>query len=315
MLLLYLRCASGSGIHPIYLHSTMLLLYQRDKWIRPDRSVIYIPLCFYFICRVTVVSVFCICIYIPLCFYFIEAAGRPSARMGLYLHSTMLLLYRIRAANAEGWSLFTFHYASTLSWRLFLRSGTASTFTFHYASTLSVRRKDLLSLQTHLHSTMLLLYRPLRPSHILRIPHLHSTMLLLYPSKICNFGMRYLFTFHYASTLSGWAVGGCVSDFNLHSTMLLLYLRPTKIRSLYCQNLHSTMLLLYHTLRIHGEALKHHLHSTMLLLYRRTDIPDLDGPCIYIPLCFYFIKLVIPGALVFSYLHSTMLLLYHRRHL
>ena len=80
------------------------------------------------------------------------------------------------------------------------------------------------------------------------------------------------------------------------------------------------------------EQEKSHLHSTMLLLYLRAAAAAPKAACIYIPLCFYFIRhgyfrkscggfIYIPLCFYFicygclhslpdPYLHSTMLLLY-----
>ena len=76
-------------------------------------------------------------IYIPLCFYFIRCVLKPENNWRIYLHSIMLLLYRkdsivdlmcennlhsimlllypSRCTIASLVSIFTFHYASTLS--------------------------------------------------------------------------------------------------------------------------------------------------------------------------------------------------------
>ena len=98
----------------INLYSTMLLLYHLcdDRGI--DCKPIYIPLCFYFIGN-----------------YFSDGFGGYA-----HLHSTMLLLYQINSLISSCSSLFTFHYASTLS---------ATAFNMSKA-------------EFNLHSTMLLLY-------------------------------------------------------------------------------------------------------------------------------------------------------------
>ena len=71
MLLLYRKCKciqDGKGCN---LHSTMLLLYLRFVVLSVRRIIIYIPLCFYFICIRPDVDGGMSVIYIPLCFYFI----------------------------------------------------------------------------------------------------------------------------------------------------------------------------------------------------------------------------------------------------
>ena len=55
--------------------------------------------------------------------------------------------------------VFTFHYASTLSLQKGVRGTKYSVFTFHYASTLSACPAPCTRLCADLHSTMLLLYR------------------------------------------------------------------------------------------------------------------------------------------------------------
>ena len=73
MLLLYRKCKciqDGKGCN---LHSTMLLLYLRFVVLSVRRIIIYIPLCFYFICIRPDVDGGMSVIYIPLCFYFIPS--------------------------------------------------------------------------------------------------------------------------------------------------------------------------------------------------------------------------------------------------
>ena len=121
------------------------------------------------------------------------------------------------------------------------------------------------------------------------------------------------FTFHYASTLSLVKMSPQGFRLYLHSTMLLLY--PDNAVPVTAPNyhLHSTMLLLYRrrvrttfllrsTFTFHyastlskscrewEEKRLFYLHSTMLLLYRRHGNIVSSRSCIYIPLCFYFIK-------------------------
>ena len=122
------------------------------------------------------------CIYIPLCFYFIKMRIRFVLPVSRYLHSIMLLLYRLCFhLSCAQFHIFTFHYASTLSRRGKESEVHEKEFTFHYASTLSNTLLIIRSGQLHLHSIMLLLYRSLR-------------------KMIENANNK--FTFHYASTLS-----------------------------------------------------------------------------------------------------------------
>ena len=94
MLLLY-RSALRYIKFPVFnLHSTMLLLYLRLFPEKQKRTLIYIPLCFYFITAVSLLPERSGRIYIPLCFYFIQCDMHPDHR----------------------WHSFTFHYASTLSY-------------------------------------------------------------------------------------------------------------------------------------------------------------------------------------------------------
>ena len=211
--------------------------------------------------------------------------------MGQYLHSTMLLLYPQVNPCRSIWRIsFTFHYASTLSYK-----GTGE-------------REE----NNNLHSTMLLLY-PIKSTWFSSLPrriyiplcfyfigrcglifisifiNLHSTMLLLYPNALhmlfqtlciyiplCFYFIpkdldqedrAAPFTFHYASTLSQYS--RCVQVMELN------------------------------------------LHSTMLLLYRRKEQRNKTSKHIYIPLCFYFIRPCQTwSGCACSDLHSTMLLLY-----
>ena len=146
------------------------------------RSLIYIPLCFYFIHCCSIIQRIDVDIYIPLCFYFICSSCRWSS------HSERIYIP------------LCFYFIS------FPKRTTAEDdkFTFHYASTLSRPRTEMEGLVAYLHSTMLLLYRIQLLTDGMRKQYLHSTMLLLYrlvaiaPSHISR-----RFTFHYASTLSG----------------------------------------------------------------------------------------------------------------
>src|SRR5699024_8622756 len=71
----YASTLSFPGIYfqnpPHYLHSTMLLLYRISFRLPTSSTLIYIPLCFYFISRSLPWPPPTSGIYIPLCFYFI----------------------------------------------------------------------------------------------------------------------------------------------------------------------------------------------------------------------------------------------------
>ena len=119
------------------LHSTMLLLYRSVSGSIPFCFRIYIPLCFYFIGMPGPVQRMQSGIYIPLCFYFISKYDRICIYC-YNLHSTMLLLYLIPSMIPfTSLPIFTFHYASTLSFKCCPQIMQNCGFTFHYASTLS----------------------------------------------------------------------------------------------------------------------------------------------------------------------------------
>ena len=65
---------------------------QEDSYSQKHLNGIYIPLCFYFILFGVFHSSPSSMIYIPLCFYFIISSCKLWQN-GVYLHSTMLLLY------------------------------------------------------------------------------------------------------------------------------------------------------------------------------------------------------------------------------
>ena len=195
----------------------------------------------------------CRFIYIPLCFYFIGVLA-PSALIA---------------------KIFTFHYASTLSVHLLQKSLRGNLFTFHYASTLSIQKWRRSIKCINLHSTMLLLY--LTEDEDVTIPakftfHYAST---LSDKTHRHYRADYWFTFHYASTLSTCPIDTGQNIANLHSTMLLLYLKREEARQDTIYNLHSTMLLLY--------------------LFSVQKICNIWH--IYIPLCFYFIAYPISASL------------------
>ena len=211
----------------------------------------------------------------PVCLFTFHYAStlsriaKPKFTDNIYLHSIMLLLYRISSGYYRKCRYsFTFHYASTLSSGSgfnrcrFIPIYIPLCFYFIAQTPVSGIRWSL-----YLHSIMLLLYPALVASIPTPASHLHSIMLLLYPDPIENYLLLTPFTFHYASTLSGEDVMISRSVHYLHSIMLLLYR---------CN-------------RNHGCSKWCYLHSIMLLLYRRKRLTKSGWLMIYIPLCFYFI--------------------------
>ena len=174
----------------IHLHSTMLLLYRKSQITCSMGSDIYIPLCFYFIEYPVILRIRKADLHSTmLLLYLIFTTS--SRTVFAYLHSTMLLLYLLPASIWFSICVqFTFHYASTLS--LILASWSYSSW--------------------HLHSTMLLLYLSLCLAWDCISIHLHSTMLLLYLGGKVRVTREFVFTFHYASTLSSSARQGRSAD-------------------------------------------------------------------------------------------------------
>ena len=86
-----------------------------------------------------------------------------------------------------------------------------------------------------------------------------------------NLVESYVFTFHYASTLSDSSFMQSFFQSHLHSTMLLLYLKGWPDHWNWKAYLHSTMLLLYLKQIDYISAVEQNLHSTMLLLYHRIN--------------------------------------------
>ena len=140
---------------------------------------------------------------------------------------------------------FTFHYASTLSVPVYKYEIYASTFTFHYASTLS-RKKSRRCRYKHIYIPLCFYFITWgHPDRHTRQHYLHSTMLLLYPKSglppltASDIYIPLCFYFIQSQLLARR------EKTNLHSTMLLLYLRTVAARRSALLNLHSTMLLLY----------------------------------------------------------------------
>ena len=99
-------------------------------------------------------------IYIPLCFYFID---------GL-------------VDLGDGITLFTFHYASTLSYGNTGPRRYEELFTFHYASTLSKSSLQVNNLRSQIYIPLCFYFIDGGESTYEEIiTNLHSTMLLLYP--------------------------------------------------------------------------------------------------------------------------------------
>ena len=224
-----------------------LCFYFIEMYGVTDNAVrkIYIPLCFYFIDNHLHHLTWDFWIYIPLCFYFIAEGPWMTKTEESYLHSTMLLLYRWRVSSVSSPFQFTFHYASTLSWHTYR---IASCF-FIYIPLCFYFIKFKLSTSFDC------------------IFHLHSTMLLLYRIRSIYPGYSYIFTFHYASTLSPQVLI-CKDQLLIYIPLCFyfIYFRSSITRS--HSNLHSTMLLLYRGCRRSLQGLRLHFHSTLLRIYR-----------------------------------------------
>ena len=138
-------------------------------------------------------------------------------------------------------------------------------------------------------------------------------MLLLYHIAIPCIPISFIFTFHYASTISNLCLS-CFScpvhlyiplcfyyikyssfwyknfDETLHSTMLLLYRVSSPAPGSFVRTLHSTMLLLYppwsrKALDWYYFFTFHYASTISFVKYRVIKIKNL----LYIPLCFYYI--------------------------
>ena len=119
-----------------------------------------------------------------------------------------------------------------------------------------------------LHSTMLLLYRHARAGMRWRI-YIYIPLCFYFIAYRDNCPDAYVqFTFHYASTLSYARTPEFADLFNLHSTMLLLYL--------------ISLMLFTRPFFIYIPLCFYFIPDG------RQDL--LSGHGIYIPLCFYFIR-------------------------
>ena len=122
------------------------------------------------------------------------------------LHSTMLLLYRypIRSGSCckKLYIPLCFYYIGTSVRNPLSFSNLYIPLCFYY---ITRQQKGQQRYILSLHSTMLLLYlRRIQHRRKLLLP-LHSTMLLLYPGILdLLLPLCYIFTFHYASTISDW---------------------------------------------------------------------------------------------------------------
>ena len=235
----------------------------------------------------------------------------PADQRFANLHSTMLLLYRI---SPLAHSILT------------------SIFTFHYASTLSRIAEVVQTSGSNLHSTMLLLYlvNAIEKGWLFNIYIPLCFYFIGNPRQLISISA--LFTFHYASTLSNseYDIPHRIAKFTFHYASTL----SRHIISSFDEilHLHSTMLLLYQRLgRVDCNLLLFTFHYASTLSKYRDDKTVLQF-IIYIPLCFYFIPRPEAGSFLFYWftfhyastlsirkhmndgwipdLHSTMLLLY-----
>ena len=139
----------------------MLLLYPVLRLCRGPANLIYIPLCFYFIVGAAMNGIDVSSIYIPLCFYFICMLSELVRAGAINLHSTMLLLYQPPLPALYAYRcVFTFHYASTLSYNRYrlniLRYPIYIPLCFYFIKFVFRYSRGRTE---NLHSTMLLLYR------------------------------------------------------------------------------------------------------------------------------------------------------------
>ena len=219
MLLLY--PGAGSVIHEQFLftfHYASTLSARQNINRRPSR--IYIPLCFYFIGDFLDPSREHLIIYIPLCFYFIS--GKSNGRKQWIIIYIPLCFYFIVSSSETVFMNrpFTFHYASTLSDRpakaVCRKCVIYIPLCFYFIGGVILYEKfaDL-----YLHSTMLLLYLFATASTALLFFlftfHYASTLSLIAPHISVQTAS---FTFHYASTLSvpGVPVPGVTVPFTFH---------------------------------------------------------------------------------------------------
>ena len=189
-------------------------------------------------------------------------------------------------------AIFTFHYASTLSAHLLRMRQPVQ----NLHSTMLLLYQGLSLTQTrciqYLHSTMLLLY--LRPAIIWRhlFSNLHSTMLLLYRTCILQECLTRLIYIPLCFYFIPIADNTFTAAFPIYIPLCFYFIVNTAI-AISCPfpNLHSTMLLLYpiasHNFNSRSILFTFHYASTLSSTY---PLDTLSANAIYIPLCFYFIK-------------------------
>ena len=208
----------------------MLLLYLVPEHRYSPVIEIYIPLCLYFIADL----LHRICIWCQFTFHYASTLSTLMCTVSggiVYLHSTMLLLYRLNRHHIKEViiiyiPLCFYFIALPRSYRHRDHPNLHSTMLLLYhdrTAVLNVKKHNLhstmlllyqiaqMQIQAQvqdLHSTMLLLYPCPRTSLPSSNQDLHSTMLLLYPIQWSSLGGTNLFTFHYASTLSEQASVG-----------------------------------------------------------------------------------------------------------
>ena len=186
-------------------------------------------------------------IYIPLCFYFISGR-QPAGRLVTHIYIPLCFYFIVLGINDSGKVEPNLHSTMLL---LYHRS-----------------IDDVYDALHHLHSTMLLLYPNMRYEVSVLHNDLHSTMLLLYHIDREQKNLSFLFTFHYASTLSnrGKRVGDCYNHIYIP---LCFYFILSKLAALSGLSSIYIPLCFYFILSC--------------------DQYDSANYSIYIPLCFYFI--------------------------
>ena len=161
------------------------------------------------------------------------------------LHSTMLLLYRLLRLRIKFPSFYLHSTMLLLYLDDYYMPQMANIFTFHYASTLS-RRLLVFKLMRQIYIPLCFyfivwLYCPRWYMEEIYIPLCFYFIAEYFVDNISG----YIFTFHYASTLSTdtGCSAGSETQFTFHyaSTLSL----PDELKQAILCNLHSTMLLLY----------------------------------------------------------------------
>ena len=229
---------------------------------------LYIPLCFYYILLPWLQMMRENRLYIPLCFYYIENFHRWPCHAFASLHSTMLLLYR--------------------NWLYYICNEDRN-FTFHYASTISGYEKGILPGIQALHSTMLLLYRKIRLGCAFIMTPLHSTMLLLYPSPDQK----------------------NMVDLLLYIPLCFYYIGKDKIHTPFCSGLYIPLCFYYICILLSIGEDKTWLYIPLCFYYiEEAKEKEPEQPELYIPLCFYYIGPVDVGAMQMSFLYIPLCFYY-----